>query len=322
MILTSTLRVAADLAARRRRGSADQAGWPLVGAVGLDDVALAIAGAGVTPTSIEVGAAFAIGTTAQVSLAGTWDKTSGWSLTGRTASAAGLEIGEPAVDLRRRDRHAAARAAGRAGPDRGRADDHGRGRHHAGVRVHDHRRLPARGGERDVQRRRVGLRQPARQHATGTLTLPLSAGDMDIAVTFDEDPRATTFAGSWREATTGLSLGLVASALGVDVSAIPTALLPVLTEVDVGYDSTGPTVALGVVTADTRSVWAVTGAAHDIYASITAATAFRLSRLPVVGHDLPPSADLGIDSVGVVAASASLAAPAAARSPRWSPARA
>ena len=291
-------------------GEGQPGGWTLVGDVSLDDVSLEVAGAGTSPQSASLTATFALGETASAILGGGWDATAGWTLSGNTVAPDGLEIGHlldvfaqklkaplPAP-LAQLELTYVAMTVAASGPS---FTFQVTGDFPVGAATADFNVSVAVSGS------------PLTQTSTGILTLsiPHDGGTetMGFHVTFEKDPTKTTFTASWSD-TPGLGLGAVAGELGVDVSAVPSALLPVLTTVALGYESTGPIVALGVDTQDTRSVWAVTGAGatRAYYGSIVASTAFRLSQLPVIGHDVPPSDDVGIDSFALVAGSATLSA--------------
>ena len=136
---------------------------------------------------------------------------------------------------------------------------------------------------------------------------------MCFSVTFEEDTTKTTFSASWTD-TAGIPLAALLGALGIEIADLPGGLLPTLTEMTFGYDTSGPSLVLGVGTQDTVSVWGVTsaGQACTYAAALEATTVFRLSELPLIGHDLGAAEDLALDSIALRLASAPLQALTAA----------
>lgn len=287
-------------------GAGEPGGWTLVGDVKLDDVSVQVSGTGTSPTSANLTAAFGIGD-ASVVLGGGWDTNAGWTLTGNTVGTSDLEIGQ-LLDVFRDKFHTPLPAAlanldltyvgmtvAASGPS---------------FTFQCTGDFPLGAATADFVVNVAVSGSPLSQTSTGTLTLSIpdspQAETMTFAVAFDTDATKTTFTAGWSD-TAGLGLGDVARCVGIDVSEIPVALLPVVTSLALGYDSNGPIVALGVDTADTKSVWAVTGTGtRAYYGAVTASTSFRLSQLPVVGHDVPASDDIGIDSFDLVIGSAAL----------------
>jgi hypothetical protein len=288
-------------------GEGARGAWSLAGDVELEDVKVELAGVGSTPRSATMTATFALGDTATAVLGGAWDATTGWKLSGNTVSTDGLAIGPllevfatrfhaplPAV-LAQLELTRVAMTVATHGPS---------------FTFEIAGRLALGPATAEVVVGAAVTGHPFVLSAKGQLTLavPRHGKDtetMTFDVAFDKDATKTSLSGHWSD-TPGVSLEDVAGYLGVDVSAIPSALLPDLTSIALGYASDGPIVALGVDTAETRSVWAVTGATRAGFAAITARTPFRLSRLPVVGHAVPSADDLGIDAIGLLAGSAPL----------------
>jgi hypothetical protein len=285
--------------------SGSTGGWRLTDGVTLTDVSVTVSGTGTATPSATCGARFDAGG-APVLLGGSYSG-GAWSLTGNTVDPGGLDAG---------------RFIGQLG---------------AGLGVH----VPAPIAEMTLTEVDLAIATgpsfaftcigdfplagtpagfvvhidvggtPFSAAATGELTLTVQVGGvaqpMRFGITFEQDTTKSTFTASWTDSP-GVPLAALLDLLGVNVSELPGGLLPTLTEMTFGYDTNGPSLVLGVGTQDTVSVWGVTGASPwRLYAgALQVGTEFRLSELPLIGHELGPSEDLGLDGVSLRFASAAV----------------
>ncbi|MDT0449223.1 DUF6603 domain-containing protein [Streptomyces hesseae] len=163
-------------------------------------------------------------------------------------------------------------------------------------------------------------RTPEQTKVTGLLrlTVPLANETervLEFAVDYTGDPTGRTLTAHWTGAP-GITSRELAGAVGLSIPAgVPAGLLPTLTSVGLRYDTTARRLLLsatteaggGIVVASVASVPGTPRALVLLVAAkISDLKPTKLSQLPLVGDQIPPSVDVGITGIQFLATSNAL----------------
>ncbi|QRX90346.1 DUF6603 domain-containing protein [Streptomyces noursei] len=168
---------------------------------------------------------------------------------------------------------------------------------------------------------RVDLRQSsgsgydATYSATLLLEIPRQQGDprvLEFTVDYDSDPTGRTLTARWTGAP-GITSRELAGAVGLSIPpGVPPGLLPTLTSIGLRYDTTARRLLLSATTEAGGGivVASVPGIPRALVllvaANISGLKPTKLSQLPLVGDQIPPSADVGITGIQFLATSGAL----------------
>lgn len=146
----------------------------------------------------------------------------------------------------------------------------------------------------------------------------LTIGAAEFDVTFTDRPGDTSFTAKWSDPAHPLEFGSIASAFGWQAPVMPEGLDLGLTDVEFTYNSAGGTIALrahsvhyGQLVFATLVTSASSPTPNErVYVmAIDIPVDLELSRLPLVGPQVPADLDFGIEQIGAIVASSAIAAP-------------